>query len=201
MTTDARKNFEEINNKRKNLLKTKDDLEIRYSKAEKKIVELEEEKKQIKENRPNMIANNEDVTALTQRLKDIDSEIDLNQDTIKGIGNKTWKMSSEIKSIIYETNIAFKKVTEEELEKLSKKYLNAGKKFAKILTEYAVLQYLGRMGDKFWHTVGEEIPKIPNIEDSEHPLFEYSFYKMREKYGKEIREKYNLPDYTPRYPY
>lgn len=201
MTTEVREKFEKIKNELTELVETYEDLNDRYSQAEKNIVDLQDEKVKIRENRPQMIADNEDVSKISNRLKDIDAEIELNKDAIKGIGQKRYDMSSTIKNITSLTNSAFKKVVEEELQKLSKKYLKAGNVFAQIVRDYVVLEIIGKSGDKFYRTLGDSMPKISNPYDYEHPLFEYKYYDLYKEFAKEIREKYALPDYIPQYPY
>ena len=78
-----------------------ENLDRRMYQAKENIVNLEAEREELKANRPALLADNEDVSEINNRLKEIDDEIELNQDTIKGI--KTKKKRCQISSSIYAT--------------------------------------------------------------------------------------------------
>src|SRR5574344_129675 len=128
--------FEEINEHRKELIEIDNNLYSRGRKAKAAIVNLEEEKAQLKAERPALLADNEDVSELNKRLKEIDDEIELNQDTIIGVDEKRKKLNHELSMAKQHTNSAYKDVLDEKLDQLAPLYVKAGTKFVKILKEY-----------------------------------------------------------------
>src|SRR5574344_2362176 len=100
--------FEEANNLRKELITLDDELYNRCEDAKSEIIDLEEEKVQLKSERPALLADNEDVSKINKRLKEIDDEIELNHDTIIGVDEKRKKLNHEIFMAKQHTNSAYK---------------------------------------------------------------------------------------------
>ena len=80
--------FKEARTKYIEIYNQEEELDKRMFQAKENIVNLEAEKDEIKASRPALLADNEDVSEINNRLKEIDDEIELNQDTIKGIKAK-----------------------------------------------------------------------------------------------------------------
>lgn len=79
-----RQEFIDMYNKNENYKK-------RIEECRQNITNLEEEREDLKAKRPTLLADNEDISELTQRLKDIDDEIEINKDTISGVEAKLKK--------------------------------------------------------------------------------------------------------------
>ncbi len=76
-----------------------ENLDSRMSQAEENIVNPEAEREELKANRPALLADNEDVSEINKRLKEIEEEIELNQDTITGIKAKKKDVRSQVLSM------------------------------------------------------------------------------------------------------
>ena len=81
--------------------------------AEENIVSLQEEMDSLKQQRPAMLADNEDITALNKRLKAIEEEIEINKDTITGITAKRKSMHNPILSLRQDVNSEFQNYIKE----------------------------------------------------------------------------------------
>ena len=68
-----RQEYKDMKDKKSNYSKRIEDSKIN-------IINLEEEREELKAKRPTMLAENEDISELNQRLKDIDDEIEINKD-------------------------------------------------------------------------------------------------------------------------
>ena len=82
-------------------------LRQRAEQAKKDIIKLQEETEKLKEKRPALLADNKDVKKLNKRLKDIEEEIEINNDLITGITAKRRRVKGRfIKlNIVKETTI------------------------------------------------------------------------------------------------
>lgn len=189
--------FEEINEQRKELIEIDNDLYSRGRKAKSAIVNLEEEKAQLKADRPALLADNEDVSELNKRLKEIDDEIELNQDTIIGVDEKRKKLNHEIFMVKQHTNSAYKDVLDEKLEQLAPLYVKAGTKFVKILKEYITLEGIRDLNSSANTKVGWNFTKIPNVMCEQEPLMDNNHYEICRQLTEEVSKKYELPDYMP----
>ena len=189
--------FEEINEHRKELIEIDNDLYSRGRKAKSAIVNLEEEKAQLKADRPALLADNEDVSELNKRLKEIDDEIELNQDTIIGVEEKRKKLNHEIFMAKQHTNSAYKDVLDEKLEQLAPLYVKAGKKFVKILKEYITLEGIRDLNSSANTKVGWSFTKIPNVMCEQEPLMDNNHYEICRQLTEEVSKKYGIPDYMP----
>lgn len=71
------------------------------------IKNLEEERENLKTKRPSMLAENQDISELNQRLKDIDDEIEINKYTISGVEVKIKEVHNKELDIRQEANVAY----------------------------------------------------------------------------------------------
>lgn len=83
-------------------------LRQRAEQAKKDIIKLQEETEKLKEKRPALLADNKDVKKLNKRLKDIEEEIEINNDLITGITAKREKRNQDVRNIRYHVNQAYK---------------------------------------------------------------------------------------------
>lgn len=171
----------------------------RLSDAKENIVSLEEEKNELYEKRPLLLADNEDVSGINQRLKDIDDEIELNNETIKGVKIKQKTIHNELLYIRQDTNKAYKNYIEEHLEKLKKEYMKIAPKFAELITDYMVLEAL-RDGNGYNNTdfKYDQIREIPSLIKNSKTLFSYNYYEMTRNNKDRVINKYNIQDYYVR---
>lgn len=174
------------------------DLEKRLSDAETNIANLQEEKEELRQQRPAMLADNEDVTEINSRLKDIDNEIELNQDTITGIEAKRKTMRSQLARARHNTNMAYKNYINWILADLRKKYMKVAPKLAELLKDYITLEQL-RDGDgtRYVDFGCEDIRRIPNFK-GKYPLFTYNSYNILMDNMENVLKKYDIPEYHVR---
>ena len=81
----ARQDFEEALKIKEQYAAEDKQLLSRIRNSENNIISLQKEADELKSKRPAMLAEEEDVTTLNQRLKNIQEEIELNQDTIAAL--------------------------------------------------------------------------------------------------------------------
>lgn len=172
------------------------DLCERLNAAEENIVSLQEEMDGLKQKRPAMLADNEDITALNKRLKAIEEEIEINKDTITGITAKRKSIHNHILSLRQDVNSEFQNYIKEILTSLRKDYMKLAPKLAEILKDYIALETI-RDGDgtNFACFKIDDINRLPNFDDEQHPLFEYKYYGIASDNRERVREKYGIPDY------
>ena len=101
----------------------KEDFKLRQraEQAKKDIIKLQEETEKLKEKRPALLADNKDVKKLNKRLKDIEEEIEINNDLITGITAKREKRNQDVRNIRYHVNQAYKTYINEILATLKDK--------------------------------------------------------------------------------
>lgn len=172
------------------------DLCERLNAAEENIVSLQEEMDGLKQKRPAMLADNEDITALNKRLKAIEEEIEINKDTITGITAKRKSIHNHILSLRQDVNSEFQNYIKEILTSLRKDYMKLAPKLAEILKDYIALETI-RDGDgtNFACFNIDDIKCLPNFDDEQHPLFKYQYYEIARENREHVREKYDIPDY------
>jgi uncharacterized protein YuzE len=139
---------------------------------------LKKKRAQLKAERPALLADNEDVSELNKRLKEIDDEIELNKDTIIGVEEKRKKLNHEIFMAKQHTNSAYKDVVNEKLEQLAPLYVKAGMKFVKILKEYITLEGIRDLNSSANTKVGWNFTKIPNVMCEQEPLMNNNHYEI-----------------------
>ena len=115
-------------------------LRQRAEQAKKDIIKLQEETEKLKEKRPALLADNKDVKKLNKRLKDIEEEIEINNDLITGITAKREKRNQDVRNIRYHVNQAYKTYINEILATLKDKYMKMAPEFADLLTDIIALE-------------------------------------------------------------
>ena len=178
------------------MLEDDNELSERLNTAEENIVNLQEEMDSLKQQRPAMLADNKDITALNKRLKAIEEEIEINKDTITGITAKRKSMHNPILNLRQETNKEFQNYIKEILTSIRKDYMKLAPKLAEILKDYIALETM-RDGDGTNSACfgTQDINRLPNFDDEQHPLFEYQYYRVAGENRDRVREKYDIPDY------
>lgn len=178
---------------RENILQENYLLKERISNAEQKILALEEEREKIKQLRPGMLAEEKDVSKINRRLRRIDEEIDVCQDTIVGVTEKIKKFKREIYTAKVNANRCYKDYIDEIIATLKPQYTNAAKNLIKILNEYITLENI-RDGNDFVHSKfnTSNIREIPDL-DNDTPLFKYHSYNIYKNNQSDIHAKYDIP--------
>lgn len=171
-------------------------LKTRSDNARKQITKLQEEAEKLKEKRPALLADNKDVKKLNKRLKDIEEEIEINNDLITGITAKREKRNNDVRNIRYHVNQAYKAYINEILATLKDKYMKLAPEFADLLTDIIALEAM-RNGDRDYPCSFhyDDIMKLPNLDDEKHPFFKYSYYSIHIDNYKRMEEKYNIPQF------
>ena len=171
-------------------------LRNRAEQAKKDIIKLQEETEKLKEKRPALLADNKDVKKLNKRLKDIEEEIEINNDLITGITAKREKRNQNVRNIRYHVNQAYKTYINEILATLKDKYMKLAPEFADLLTDIIALEAM-RNGDRDYPCSFhyDDIMKLPNLDDEKHPFFKYSYYSIHIDNYKRMEEKYNIPQF------
>lgn len=189
---DARTKYIEIYNQ-------EEDLDSRMFQAKENIVNLEAEREELKASRPALLADNEDVSDINKRLKEIEDEIELNQDTITGIKAKKKDVRSQVLSMRQETNTAYKEYIGQILADLRKEYMKFAPKLAELLKDYIALESL-RDGDGYNYAefTTEHVQCLPNFDNSSAPLFKYNYYNIALNNEERVLKKYSIPKYYVR---
>ena len=176
----------------------KEDFKLRQraEQAKKDIIKLQEETEKLKEKRPALLADNKDVKKLNKRLKDIEEEIEINNDLITGITAKREKRNNDVRNIRYHVNQAYKAYINEILATLKDKYMKLAPEFADLLTDIIALEAM-RNGDRDYPCSFhyDDIMKLPNLDDEKHPFFTYNYYGIHIDNYKRMEEKYNIPQF------
>ena len=172
--------FNQIRNKYIEIYNQEESLNSRTYQAEENIVNLQEEREELKANRLTLLADNEDVSNINNRLKEIEDEIELNKDTITGIKAKKKEVRSQVLSIRQETNAAYKDYIGQILADVRKEYMKVAPKLAELLKDYIVLESL-RDGDGYGYAefTTEHVKCLPNFDNGSAPLFKYNYYNIK----------------------
>lgn len=192
---EAKENFNEQLENYNSLLKHDKDLENRLEEAEINISNLETEKEEIKQKRPALLADNEDVSEINKRLKEIDEEIELNKDTIIGIEAKRKEIQNNFAWAKERADKAYRKVISMAIQKAKKEYAKVAPKFAELLKDFMTLDDLyNRQAwgiETFSH---EDIMRVPSLKDNSY-LFVHNIWKVPSQNRNRVLEKYNIPKY------
>ena len=188
--------FKEARAKYIEIYNQEEELDKRMFQAKENIVNLEAEKDEIKASRPALLADNEDVSEINNRLKEIDDEIELNQDTIKGIKAKKKDVRTQVLTERQEANAAYKEYIGQVLTDLRKEYMKVAPKLAELLKDYIALESL-RDGDGYNYAefTTEHVKYLPNFDNSSAPLFKYNYYNIALSNEERVLKKYNIPKY------
>ncbi len=184
----------------KDIYKQDEEFAKRIWEAEQNIILLQEEKDELKKQRPILLADNEDISELNQRLKDIDEEIDINQDTITGL--KTKREEYHVKKLYarQDANSAYEEYIKLLIVKVRNDYMKIAPKLAELIKDNIVLEDL-RDGDSNGsaYFTTEHIKCLPNYKDPEHPLLKYNYYNIVNTNTDRVLKKYNIPHFNIRH--
>lgn len=161
------------------------------------IKNLEEERENLKTKRPSMLAENQDISKLNQRLKDIDDEIEINKYTISGVEVKIKEVHNKELDIRQEANVAYQKYIRTILSKVSAEYMKIAPKLVDIIKDYIVLEHL-RDGDGFHYECfpPEVITRLPNLEKSNSNLFYNNYYSIIRSHIGKVKKKYAIIEFN-----
>ncbi len=192
----TKEKMEEIFNECGKIFKKINTMNKRQMTAQKNIKILQEEMAKLKAQRPALLADGKDVTKINKRLKKIEEEIELSEDLIKGIIAK----KKNLDDTIYQTKIkrqeAFKNYVKGIMNKVAMDYNEIAPKFAELVREYLVLEYMYYGSDRAYVSAicQYDIRRIPSISDN-NPLFEYKLYDLYINYNNDVRKKYDIPEF------
>ena len=198
--TDKIEEMKEIFNQKrqeyKNLWDKKADYNKRIEDSKQNIVSLEEEREELKTKRPELLAENEDISELTQRLKDIEDEIDINKDIISGVEAKIKEIHDQVINARQNTNIAYQEYIETLLRKVAGEYMKIAPKLSELICDFIVLEDL-RDGDGYHYTcfTPENIKCLPSFSKSSNALFYNDYYEIVQAHTARVLKKYNVPKY------
>lgn len=184
--------YEETYQQYRNAYDENINLDLRKDNAEKNIVKLQEEYDNLKAKRPQMLADNKDISKLNKRLKKIEEEIEINKDTITGL---TLKKKETIRAV-YETvctaQNAYKSLIQAIMNELKDKYVEIGTKYAEITKEYITLENLRDGDGPAYTSIGFNF-EVPNVKNPQYPLMKGNRYEISSKMQHKVLEKYNIP--------
>ena len=158
------------------------------------IINLEEEREELKAKRPTLLAENEDISELTKRLKDIDDEIEINKDTIAGVEVKIKEFHNKAIDARQEANIAYQEYIKTIINVVSNEYMKIAPKLAELINDFIVLEDM-RDGDGY-HRVfftPEKIKCLPTFGDK--VLFYNDYYDIVRSHTARVLKKYDIPEY------
>ena len=136
-----RQEYKDMKDKKSNYSKRIEDSKIN-------IINLEEEREELKAKRPTMLAENEDISELNQRLKDIDDEIEINKDTIAGVEVKIKEIHNQVINARQNANIAYQEYIQMVLTQVANEYMKIAPKLAELINDFIVLEDM-RDGDGY----------------------------------------------------
>lgn len=182
-----RQEYKDMKDKKSNYSKRIEDSKIN-------IINLEEEREELKAKRPTMLAENEDISELNQRLKDIDDEIEINKDTIAGVEVKIKEIHNQVINARQNANIAYQEYIQMVLTKVANEYMKIAPKLAELINDFIVLEDM-RDGDGY-HRVfftPEKIKCLPTFGDK--VLFYNDYYDIVRSHTARVLKKYDIPEY------
>ncbi len=173
-----------------------DAMDNRKFEAQNDIIKLQDEIQNLKVQRPTLLAEGKSVAKINKRLNTIEEDIELKQDLIKGVTEKKKNLNYDIYSIRMKKQKAFQEYIKGIKSKVAKEYMEIAPKFAEIVREYLLLEYMyNEMGSNYVSNIPfSDIKRIPSLYDNA-PLFEYKLYDLYLNYDDVVKEKYNIPDY------
>jgi len=191
-----RKENLEINEKLYNSLKS------RLFDAKKVLSELDQEKIEIREQRPTLLADGENVDKLNKRLKEIEEEIELKEDEVKGIQNKLPVLRQDLKTMCSNTNVVYSQVVAYKIPDLYADYNKVAQKLAEKVKEYCVLKNMSQdyYSSSHW-AYSEKFPGalslIPSLPKDDKPIFDKNNYDSS-GIGEKLRKRFDIPEYAYR---
>ncbi len=180
----------------KNVITEYAELENRVRRAKENIINLEDEKIHLKDKRPSMLANNEDVSDLNKRLKEIDEEVELNQDTITGVKEKGLEIFPEVQFAQRKASIKHDEYLKQQLLELRNKSMKIAPKFAELLKDIITLEsVIYGFGYSCSAVPRDSIRTIPNL-NGDGVLFNNNSWYIYKNNKERVFKKYNLESFT-----
>jgi len=171
-------------------------LHSRIKQAQKDIENLEQEKTELKSKRPMMLADNEDITGLSSRLKEIDDEIEICKETILGVNEKLESMKNPLRNAKVDADNAFEEMVKAEMEKLVPAYQKYAKKLADVILDYNALEAIYNDSRSYYQpAIKSQLEVIPNLLNKSEPFLKHYDWGITREIQKNVREKYNLTDF------
>ena len=191
-----KQNFLEKNQAAQEIDTLKWELHGRIRQAENDTAALEEEKIELKNKRPAMLADNEEISELNSRLKEIDDEIEICKDTILGINEKLKSTELRLRNAKVDADNAFEEMVKAEMDKLVPAYQKYAKKLADVILDYNALEGIYQ-NSGYIPAIRSKLETIPNLLDESEPFLERLGWDTANKMREKIRRKYNLTDFEP----
>lgn len=169
----------------------------RKSKAKEDIEKLETQLQDLKEKRPQMLADEIDITNLNKEMKEVEEQISIKIDEITGLEAKLLEIKKQDLPLMQEVNDTYEKLVEPKLEIAKKKYNKLAKQFAEITKECSVLQELSRGPRKYVHysCLIEKFNFIPALDSNDEPFLKTTYWDVMRNNKDTVAQKYELPDF------
>lgn len=169
----------------------------RKNKAKADIENLETQLQNLKEKRPQMLADEIDITNLNKEMKEIEEGISIKNDEIIGIEAKSKEIDKNKIPLMQAVNDTYEKLVEPKLELAKKKYNKMAEQFAEITKECSVLQELSHGPRKYvrYSCLIEKFKFIPAIDDNDKPFLETNYWDVMRDNRNAVVKKYELPNF------
>ena len=168
----------------------------RIRQAKEDIEALEQEKTDLKAKRPSMLAENEDISELNNRLKEIDDEIEICKDTILGVEEKLKSVENQLRDARRIAMIAFEEMVKAEMDKLIPTYQKYAKKLAEIIMDYNALEEICNSSQRYYNPAIPSDLEIPNLLNSNEPFLKHYDWDTTKEIRNKVREKYKLSEFS-----
>lgn len=197
--TDAKEKMERVFSECRKFFGEIKAMDEKKEQAQDKIKTLQDEIVKLKEERPALLAEGKDVSKINKRLKNIEEEIEVNQDLIKGVDNKKKNLQINIYNARVKKQEAFQDYIKSIMKTVAKEYMEIAPKFAEVITRYILLEFMLQGSDKSYVPAisYKDIKRIPCL-NSDKSFFNYKLYDLYINYEDDIREKYQIPEYEVR---
>jgi chromosome segregation ATPase len=191
----ARENYLEKRQAAEAIDTTKYEFKDRIKQAKSDIATLEEEKLELKKKRPAMLADNEDISELSKRLKEIDEEIEICQDMILGLEEKLKIIKSPLEDAIRDAHIAFEEMVKAEMDKIVPKYQKYAQKLADVILDYNALEKIYNGRTNYLPKIKTSLETIPNLLNPNEPILQHLEWEKFSKIIEAVKKKYKLTDF------
>ena len=105
-------------------------------------------------------------------------------------------MKDEIYNKKCQAQKAFQDYINEILTNIGKKYMKIATKLAEIITEYITLESICNGRDIYVPKIKyNDISRLPNLNNSDKPIFKYEAYEIWKANPERLHEKYEIPNY------
>ena len=169
----------------------------RKSKAKEDIDKLETQLQDLKEKRPQMLADEIDITNLNKEMKEVEEHSSIKIDEITGLEAKLLEIKKQDLPLMQEVNDTYEKLVEPKLEIAKKKYNKLAKQFAEITKECSVLQELSHGPRKYvrYSCLIEKFNFIPALDSNVEPFLKTTYWDVMRDNRDAVVQKYELPDF------